>query len=257
MPTTSTATNVAQTLDEACARNAPVELHFRSRRGELTVAQSRIIKLDDGNIYLDKPQSVNTEIEFKDNTSVEAHFAIRKGRYFFKSTITDARAKIEIDNRNKTIGLAVAIPIQLKSGQRRNDFRVEISGFYSIDVRLHDAEPVKPDICPIDAKRFTGQVFDVSAGGLCLMIQTSDRDEFHTSDRYFAIFHIPDESDEHAVFLAKPVHWTKSSNKNHTSVGLQFIPWPEVEFPRNQRRIAQFVAKIERQLVKNRAAASR
>ncbi len=257
MTTTPTANQIVEVLEEACARNTPFELHFHSRGGGLTVAKSRVVKLGENTIYLDKPQAVGTSVDLQDNMPVEAHFALHRDRFFFKSTVTDPRARIELNEQNKFIGLAIAKPTRIKSGQRRNNFRVELAGLRTIDVHCHDAQPDKPDICPLNAKRFTGRLVDVSAGGMKLKVPRSVRDEFHASDRLFTIFDLPDESREEAVFLAKPVHWTTSTDREHTFIGLQFVAWPKVEFARNQRRMAQFVAKIERQLAKHRSAIER
>lgn len=254
MTQTEATCRVDEVLTEACDRNTAVELHVHMRGGGLVVAKSRIVKIDDQQLYLDKPEATGQKLNLQDGLPLDVHFAIRRERFFFKSTLTDARAHINVNEHNKIIGLTIARPTAIKSGQRRNDFRVELANMRRIDVLLHDAATVKPDLCPLDTKRFSAELIDVSAGGLRVKVDRSERDEFHATDRFFALFPLPDDLRTDAVFLVKPVHWSASEDRSQNFVGLQLIPWPEVEFARNQRRLARFVAKIERQLAKFRAA---
>ena len=60
-------------LEEACARNASLELHYRPDDGDVVVARARLLGLDDRYLYLDRPETAGTTVTFKQRQKIEGY----------------------------------------------------------------------------------------------------------------------------------------------------------------------------------------
>ncbi|MEE9294631.1 MAG: PilZ domain-containing protein [Phycisphaerae bacterium] len=239
----------AEILDAACARNLPLELHYRAAGDQIMVARTRILDMDDENIFLDRPQSSGGPFSPVRGQAVTADMRLNGRRLGFHAHVTRARCYVRLNDQTRVTGFSISRPTKVEEVQRREDFRLTVASINPIEVRLHEVTDADTTKCLLDAKRAEGSLVDISRGGVCVRVDARQRREFHTQERYFIDFVLPENAGE-IVMLTELRHMQQILNGDATRIGLHFLPWaPQFTKPQVQR-IARFCADLQRRIAR-------
>jgi len=248
-------------LRYACDRNVPIELHYvnasvSSSRVEpdMLYAQTRMLGLDEQAIYLDSPQSIGKDVRLRVGRDVEAYFVVQNRIYTFRSQVTRLRCTVELNSVMKVVGMCLAMPNLIRSGQRREDHRISLASLPGpLTVDLHETSAEDPNLCPVDVRRFVGQAADLSRGGMAVIIANEDRFLLRHGRKYFLSFALPEDGRE-MTFLAELRHMRDIHKDSAKRLGFQFLRWPDVvQMREKSSALGKFLARMEREyLLRNK-----
>jgi c-di-GMP-binding flagellar brake protein YcgR len=236
-------------LQDACARNLSGEIHCEDvhRRG---TARMRFLALDDDRVYTDRPQSIETPVAFRAHQRVVVYFLANATRYAFRARVAKPLVLVRLNDEQQVVGMALRLPAEVREEQRRSAYRVTIAG-QGIRVDLHQVNRDDPTGCPVDADRFSGQLANISAGGVCVLVESSERARPQPGDTFCIQFGLPDIPVPFVlpadVRHASPIH-----DGQAVRVGLCFL-WCDLFDTRSQVvRISKFVAAEQRRQLRRR-----
>jgi c-di-GMP-binding flagellar brake protein YcgR len=92
---------------------------------------------------------------------------------------------------------------------------------------------------------------NLSAGGLCAVVQTHHPGLLHTCDRLFLEFRLPDAPDDF-MLLAHVRHVRQTSRRGGTLIGLKFEDGIDRPLEPMTQSIAQFVTREERRQLRRK-----
>ncbi len=253
-----------QIIQEACNRNIPLELHYvntnmSAQRYEPDVlyAQTRLLGVDDEKIYLDSPQSIGKVVHLRLGWKVHAFFTIQKNLYSFDSTVTDLRRMVVLNQEKTVVGMCLATPTRIRTGQRREDHRISLLGQQPIKVHIHETIKDNPNACPIGAKRFQAQGVNLSRGGIGVRMEGEERFLLRFGQWYFLSFSFPEDPDPF-LFLVELRCIRDLEKSESRRFGFQFLRWPDpIRSREKQARLGRILAAMERNsLRRNKDAVS-
>ncbi len=242
---------VRDMIDRACAHDTPAELHFADSSNEDHIARIRLIKLEDNEIYADAPLSADSKTSLSKHQAVTVHTMIEGSRYAFCTRVERVFTKVDLNAHKRITAITLALPNNIAQRQRRQFFRVSVAGHADIHVAFCATAGGQPDCCPIDAERFRGRMVNISAGGLCAIVPTSQRRRFRTGERLFVEFALPG-IDEPLRLSVEVRHSRKVHENTDTLLGLRFrtdLAWPVKPLI---QEITRFITNEERRHLRRR-----
>lgn len=239
-----------ETLAAACARNVPVELHTRNRMDELTVGKSRLLSLDGATLQIDRPTGVGGSVSYAASQPLEAYFSLDGVLHMFKTTVKEPEIPVALGGDKRVMGMALERPKKIEAGQRRLNYRVSLASAEEIPVDLHTASRADPNACPLDARRLSGKLADLSLGGAAIRMRGALQATFRPGDRYFMRFSLPGETME--MRLLAEVKQSRDIMEGAASrLGVRFVRWPDEPAMRQSGMALQrFIAKMQRAMLK-------
>jgi c-di-GMP-binding flagellar brake protein YcgR len=237
-------------INEACDRNAPVELHYTNGANALTVARSRVLGTTEEMLYLDRPQCIKQEVGFRNGQILDAYFSLHGSLYWFRATVLSPELYVELNARKRVLGMSLTLPTKVKPGQRRRCFRASTIGIDEIIVNLHFTNNEIPDVTPIDAGRFRGILVDLSIGGAGLAIEQHTYSRFRVGDLMFLRLPLPDRPQP--FYLLTQVRQSRPLHEDGgVRLGLQFEHWPSARrFSVIEHELQKFVTDLQRRQVR-------
>jgi hypothetical protein len=94
-------------------------------------------------------------------------------------------------------------------------------------------------------------MFDLSAGGISVLVDRGILNRVRAAERFFATFALP-STNRKLCMLAAVRHSRVVEPSGSLRIGLSFRPWGGGRLAHDQRRILQFVAAHERRLLRRR-----
>ncbi len=248
MPGTDSSTiDTAALVEEACARNRSIELHYHNRSGDFFAARTRLLACNDTHIFLDAPQSIGKKVEFKANLQVEAFLAMGSVMYSFKCKVAQTQCHLKLNDYITVDGLQITRPGGVNKSQRRHDMRIAVGNISNIPVLLHETSLENQDTAPLEANVFHGTMENLSGGGCGLGLDTTLCSKIIIGRPMFLSFEIPG-TPEPFIFQVevRSVHLVEPDKKS-TRVGVQFMNWPSRGYlQRNLRPLEKLIAEIQR-----------
>jgi c-di-GMP-binding flagellar brake protein YcgR len=236
-------------LQQACARNLSGEIHCESAHQRST-ARMRFLNVDENRVYTDRPQSIETPVSFRAHQRVAVYFLANGTRYAFRTRVATPLVLVRLNDEQQVVGMALRFPTEVREEQRRSAYRVTVAG-QMIQVHLHEVNRDDSTWCPVGADRFTGQLANISAGGVCLLVESNERARFQFGDTFCLQFVLRDFP-EPFVLPADVRHATPIHNGQVVRVGLCFL-WCDLFDTRSQVvRISRFVAAEQRRQLRRR-----
>lgn len=215
-------------LEEACARNVPLELHSISYDRAIPAARARMIELDDDYIYLEKPQIIGRNIRLHKSQLFEAFFNFNDVLFTFKTHVADAAAVVRLNRQKIVEGLVLERPPSIQPGQRRQFYRTSLASIPEpICAALQEAcdfgeeEPHPDDGNPW----MPASIVDASAGGFGVRIDDSNYSRYKIYHNYFLRMTLPDGHTDITV-LCELRQVRSLLNGEATKLGLLLLPWP-------------------------------
>lgn len=252
-----------QILQEACDRNIPLELHYvntnmSAQRYEPDVlyAQTRLLGVDEKKIYLDSPQSIGKIVNLRVGWKVHAFFSIQKTLYSFDSLVTDLRQMVVLNREKTVVGMCLATPTTIRSGQRREDHRLSLLGQQPIKIEIHETNKDNPSACPIGAKRFHALGVNLSRGGIGTKMEGEERFLLRFGQWYFLSFLLPQDP-EPFLFLVELRCIRDLEKTEARRFGFQFLRWPDpIRSRERQARLGRILAAMERTSLRSKSQAA-
>lgn len=238
-----TVANPQKLLQTACERSCVVELHRHEHGIATPAARARLLGFSkSGNLLLDKPQVIGRGNPLRVRQSVDAYFQLDDELYAFPTSVTRLDIPIRLNAEKRTFGVEIAVPEQIKRGQRRAAFRTSLALHEPIPVRVHRTDPEKLDQTPVNAHHFTGVITDASDGGFGVRIDNVVYTRFTLFDRYFLSYRLPDE-DEDAVLVCELRQTRRIRDGESSKLGFLVVPWPD------QRHVNLVTQPLQRYLM--------
>ena len=161
-------------LQQACARNVPLELHFqdpRSRR--LIIGRTRALGITQDAILADTPQYRDDDGPIPTGRPVSAHFMLGDKRFGFKTVIERVGVRIRLNQQQGVRGIALRRPSTVKPVQQRAHYRVRLVGSQYNKVALTQAHPKLPNACPLDGWIGVARLINLYAGGAGIVLDNT------------------------------------------------------------------------------------
>lgn len=233
-------------IEEACDRNAPIELQYESSDGELLVARTRLLGFDETHVYLDRPQSIGDDVRFRRGQRVEGYMLLHDVRYAFATVVEDLATLVEINATKRTVGMVLRRPATVRESQRRSHFRVAVLSEGPITAAVHAADPGHPGACPIDAGRAEATLLNLSAGGAGLLMERGQGGWISAGDHLFMTFQLPEE-EEPICFLVDVRQCTMGADSSTRRVGVRIRAWPTPRsVERTRERLQRYITAVQR-----------
>lgn len=232
-------------LDQACSRNAAADLHIEHPGQGIVTARVRLLEIDDGQIHMNRPQSIGTPLQLSSDQPVKVYFLLSGTRYAFHTTVTRPACYVRLNASQKVLGVAVALPEKVSIEQRRSDFRVSLAAQESVSVLIHAGTEAEGGACPIATPRMVGRLVNVSAGGMGVQCNAKQARAWPRDCPYFLSFELPG-TDAALVMMAELRHVRPLSENIVAIAGFKFLPWSTVPLKQSAHTISRFIATNQR-----------
>ncbi len=251
MGTTAIPTDAAaKTLADACARNATVELQYEHPgTKKRIVGKARMLQLEPDAVLTDMPKYATGDDPIPVGRPITAVLALDKGRFAFNTVIERTGVPVQLNEQQRLRGLALRRPNDVKPVQRRAHFRVQLAGFSPVSVSLCSVHPSIPDACPIDGPYGVGTMFNLSAGGVAVVVDPGEHDAPKYGDGFYLSFALPDIDDEMCM-LCTVTYVSPASSTGSVRIGCEFKPWSGQDFNRCRQFITKTITNLERALLR-------
>lgn len=235
-----------QILDDACARNAVIELHRQNNHQNIPAARGRMLMTKDGLLFVAEPQVIGRESRLIKGMMVEAYFTLSGVIYCFTSTIESLHATIRLNEQKKVLGYALAEPATIRPGQRRSYYRTSLVSDKPISARLRAVSSVDPIQCPIDEPPMSGTLVDGSPTGFGMNLPNVPPSRIKLYDTFFLTFAVPNSPHTmHLLVEARQIR--EIPNIGATRLGLLTVPWPnQREHTLTMQPLLQLLSEIQR-----------
>ena len=236
-------------LTEACNRNAAAELHFDGQEGARVTARVRLLGLEPELVLTDRPQSMGRPVVFRPRQPVLVHFPLGGVRYAFRTQVVRCHYPVRLNATQQVAGIALAMPSEVREQQRRADFRLSLAGCEAIQAEMHPGSPDGGGSAPIDARRFSARLINISAGGVGQLVDAQEARKWKHRDTFFISFCLPDVEGEFRM-VAELRHERRIHEGRSAVAGFKFLPWPLVPLKASVRQILKFTAVQQRRQLK-------
>ncbi len=234
-----------EVLREACARNTPVELHLKQEDSGVITARVRLLMLDDGLIYIDRPQIVGGQIQLQPRQPVMVHLAVGGTRYAFRTRVKRAFCLVRLNAQQRVPGAALEMPTEMQQQQRRGDFRLSLAGQERVIVTMHPGRTDDGGSAPVDARRSSGWLANISASGVGIVADRTAGKVWKAGAHFFLSFRLPSIEAEFCV-AAEFRHFRPIRSGLTVLGGFQFVPWAASQPDQYQKSITRFIASEQR-----------
>ncbi|GAB4332006.1 MAG: hypothetical protein Kow0099_03630 [Candidatus Abyssubacteria bacterium] len=171
---------IERLIDLACAYNVPLLITVESR-DTLYRYKSRMLEMQKGagtaSLIIDIPITDGPAVALKPGLIMNVYFALDEKRYLFESAVL-RKTTFTLENKRKTSALEISYPNILRSGQRRQYFRVPVPLGRPISVECGvmgnrtDWLTQEPGAWNFPSRlRFEGRIINISVGGMLLAMK--------------------------------------------------------------------------------------
>lgn len=242
---------VAEMIGSACARQVKAELHHEPGTGLVSVGRTRLLRQKGNLIIADKPMYTGDDQPILAGQPITVHYSIQRTRFQFQSVLEDTRYRVRIDAGRWGMGCAFRRPDSVRRSQRRRHLRMSMAGCDPITVEAVRPDPTVSTACAVDAERTCGRLVDLSCGGAAVLFDRAAWGGCRSGERFYLRFVIPGEPAEFSM-LGLVRHTRLIASSESMRIGFGFRPWYRGQLIHDQRRLARFIATLERQSLRRR-----
>lgn len=246
----SDTTGVRELITDLCARNAAAELHYETALDKCATARVRLLAIENDMILTDKPQNPDRDVELCAGKTVTAHVRCGDDRCAFRSRVIKSTTLVRLNNRQRVVGMSLALPGEIPSRQRRRDFRVSVAGS-AIGCRLFHEDKKHERACSRNVTVVGASLVNLASRGFAVAIEGPHAREFVTGDRLFCTFDLPDEDDPVVVY-GEVRHARLIKGGVGCALGIMALDMPGWRQNRYGWRINRYVANEQRRKLKRR-----
>ncbi len=236
---------MGEVLREACQLNLAVELKRQSDPEQETLRAALLDYRADGSICLEAPTRGSVPVMVRPEEQVFVALTLHQQAYQFEGLVT-ARELATVGGRKDVSAIVLAGPEAIQRIQRRNYFRVKLSGVRKKVAHLWIIEQEPPEGKLKAVPMGQVQMVDLSAGGTRILVPGQyakhlklDRD---------AIIAMPLEDPDKPIRLQSVVRFAKATREGPWQVGLKFLGLEETHEGRLlAQQLEHHVAALERE----------
>lgn len=247
-----------EALRQACDRNVPVEVFRCADAGTSPPARGRLLSMDDEELLIEKLQIIGSSYELTMETPLEGYFRLSGQLFRFDTKVRESRIAARLNGRLVVPALKVRRPERVVPGQRRNVYRVSLSGRTDapkVEVWLSDptmtpdadtdcvtSGPAAVRTRPPD---FVGRAVDASDTGIGAVLHQCIYSRLKLLQQVWMIVHVPD--DEAPMQLRASVRHSTPVLETDARVGLHFCDDGSSGFARHIRRLTAYLTRVQRE----------
>lgn len=240
-----------QLIETACAHGTPAELHYEPSTGTVIIGRVRLLEVVEDQVLADRPTYPGGKGDIPEGVALTVHLYLNGQRLQFESVLEVAKRTVTLNAQQQVAGIALLRPTVIVDSQRRSSLRVSLLGYDTINVFLARPHTEIPDACDIDTQVITGQVVDISSGGMSILVEQDVARLTQSGGRFFLSFALPTVEEEFQMFgLIR--HSREVKRSDSLRVGVAFRPWRGQVFRRDRQRITRFVTEQDRRMLKRR-----
>ena len=242
--------DVRETLGWICARNVAVEIHYGDSTDDVRTARVRLLTLEEDVICTDKPQNVCTGVELHSGQRITVFFTQDNARWAFDSCVRKLNRIVRLNARHRVVGMAIAVPTELKLLQRRRDYRVSLASV-GIDCAVALESTEHEHACDLKAKVLRGTISNLSSRGAAVVIDSVSSRQFPFGRHVFLAFRLP-EHEEEFLLRAEVRHAREVRGRGNVVVGVRLLAMPLCDMKAVRSTLARFVAEEQRRKLRRR-----
>lgn len=235
-------------LDEACMRNAVIELHRRENQNSHPAARGRMLAIRDETVLVADPQIIGREAMLFTGQDLDGYFAASGAMFQFATRVVETDTPMRLNNQKIVLGVRLSLPKSLRRGQRRSAYRTSLVCDTPIAAILRRVSSIDPIQCPIDERPIHGAIVDASPGGFGINLPNILPTQFKLYETYFLSFMIP-EAAQRMHFLVELRQARELPEIGASRVGVLMLPWPtQRDHTREIQPLLKRLNEIERRL---------
>jgi c-di-GMP-binding flagellar brake protein YcgR len=239
---------VDHVLERACARNTPVELHYEQSNGQVISGRTRLLRLLNDRILAEAPSQAGELLAIPAHARIGVHLLLNGTRFEFVSAILDVGLKARLNRHTLVRAVALRRPTHIRESQRRSSYRITLAA-KSLPVTLAPAHRSIPLACDTRGPVIRATLANLSAGGLAILADGTDKHLLEVGRRLFSIFELPDEPDAFNM-LVEVRHTQVIRAGSAVKAGMAFVPWEGSNLQTESHRITRLIARIERKVLR-------
>jgi len=237
-------------LTDLCARNIAGDIQYELTSDSVKSARFRFLQLDSDVICIDQPQNIQEEVTLKSGQAVTVFFTQGNDRWSFESRIVKLSRIVRLNNKQRVVGMAIALPEELHVQQRRRDYRVAVASL-GLKCRMMFESKTNEFACDLDSESFECFVRDISSCGMAIVFFAEGCARSHHRRRLFLEFDL-DDGQGPRVSVAEVRH-EKTIGANRKQLwGLRLLPTPSVDLEELRADLSRFVADEQRRKLRRR-----
>jgi len=238
-------------LQQACARNTPIELEHEQRGTHRMIRmRSRLLGMAEGGIVIDRPQS-SGEGRLPEGEEVSVYMILDGRRFAFKSTLLSQRWPYRLNEAQQVMGALLRHPQRLRQAQRRSHYRIAITGREGCPIVIAKAHPTTANACPVGGAVGVGDIVNISGGGASVLLHVAKSKMSEMGHRLNVLFRLPGMNDllwMHCVVR----HAREIPTSGAVRLGLEFVAQPGQDFARCRQEITRVITEIERKMLQRK-----
>jgi c-di-GMP-binding flagellar brake protein YcgR len=235
---------VTDILKGLCARNVSGDIHYALQLEQIKTARFRFLALESDAICIDQPNNIDEEVSVGSGEVVTIYFTQGNDRWSFESRVEKLRRIVRLNDKKRVVGMALALPTQLRIQQRRSDYRVGVASLGQHCQIVKESDQA-PNACDTTAKPYQCAIRDISARGMGVVLHAGELLGVKSGDRFFVEFELGDGRGVR-VAIAKLCHSKTIGAEYKQLWGMRLVPMPTVDFEEQKADLAHFVAEVQR-----------
>lgn len=240
-------------LEEACARNVPLEVFRSAGPGAPPAARGRLLYLDEAKVYVERTRDQEGEVNLEARQDIDCFFSHRGDLYVFRTEVVDPKCSAPLNGQHRVPAIALGRPGKVEQGQRRSRYRVSFASMFPpTKVRLglivDGIEPAH------DEDWWECELADASIYGLGLVIEGASPRDFVVRTPATVRYYVPGEGSA-TILRAEIRRVQEISATGGVRLGLQFEPWPDhAEFDKRLEPFDEYLARFQRDRMRRASA---
>jgi c-di-GMP-binding flagellar brake protein YcgR len=235
-------------LEKACARNTPAELHYEQNDGQVISCRTRLLKLLSDRILVESPSQAEELLRIPAESPIGVHLLLNGTRFEFTSAILEANLKARLNRHTLVRALALRRPTEVRESQRRSSYRMTLAA-KAMPVTLAPPHREVPSACDPRGPVIRARLANLSAGGLAVLADGTDKPLLEVNRQLYLTFEFPDEPEAFNM-LVEVRHVQMIGASGYVKAGMAFIPWEGSNLKTESLRIARFITRIERKVLR-------
>ena len=234
-------------LDDACARNAVIEIHRQDNYEAVPAARGRMLLIRDDLLFVAEPQVIGRESRLAPGKEVDAYFSADGVMLHFESEIVSTTETIRLNEEKRVQAYTLTLPTRVIPGQRRSYYRTLVLNQDRIEITLRHVHSVEPIQCAAHEPPFVGSLVDGSPLGFGANIPNTTAWRFALYDAFFLSFQIPEEAHGEFTTLVEIRQSRDIETIGVARLGMMMLPWPNRrDHVRSLQPILRWLKKVDR-----------
>lgn len=253
-------------LRAATDRNAPLSVVRPDQAGKAPFANGRLLHFRRDCIEIEDVRVIGRDVRLCKGDKLDAYFALDGATFYFPTQILAAASPVRLNQVMVVSGMVLAVPTEVRLGQRRNAFRVSLG---AKDQRAYveawrpakwaEDEPMDPEheltveeilARPADHK---GWIADASDRGLGIVLESVSYTTIKMFEPMLLRLTLPGRADP--LIFEIEVRQARQALDHDSRLGcLILMNRPQETISADIRRLRDYLSEVQRNQLKKRQA---